>query len=166
VTVSSWRDFLTWIESSILGNLIRDSGVWTYGVLNLLHIMGIAALFGSVLALDLRLLGWRRGLGLSGIASVTVPVATIGFGVAVASGICLLATNGSDYVGNPFLPIKFSAIALGLLNAIALKRLSAWKAIDKREPTRTESLQLAVMGGVSLLCWLTAISAGRMIGYW
>jgi hypothetical protein len=26
--------------------------------------------------------------------------------------------------------------------------------------------QLSVVGGVSLAAWLTAITAGRMIGYW
>ena len=29
-----------------------------------------------------------------------------------------------------------------------------------------EQAKLAVMGGTSLVCWLTAITAGRMIGYW
>ena len=39
---------------------MRDSGVWTYGVVNLAHILGIAMLFGAIVVLDLRLLGvWR-----------------------------------------------------------------------------------------------------------
>jgi hypothetical protein len=29
-----------------------------------------------------------------------------------------------------------------------------------------EERQLALMGGVSLLCWTTAIGTGRMTGYW
>jgi hypothetical protein len=35
-----------------------------------------------------------------------------------------------------------------------------------RELSSREEFKLAVIGGVSLLCWLTAISAGRMIAYW
>ena len=162
----SWRDFLIWIEGSALGNLIRDSGVWTYGVINLIHIIGIATLFGSILILDLRLLGWRRTIGLDSIATLSLPLAVSGFCIAFFSGICMLATNGSDYAGNPFLLIKFTAIALGLVNALVVSRLSAWKAMRSRDLLPRELTQLAVLGGLSLLCWVTALSAGRMIGYW
>ncbi len=161
-----WRDFLLWIEGSVLGNLIRDSGVWTYGAINLTHIIGIATLFGSIVVLDLRLLGWRRDVELSRLASVITPVAATGFSIAIASGICLLATNGSDYVGNPFLPVKFFAIALGLGNIFVLSRLSGWQAKDTRELIPRERMHLSLAGGASLLCWLTAVGAGRMIGYW
>jgi formate-dependent nitrite reductase membrane component NrfD len=161
-----WRDFLQWIEGSALGNLIRDSGVWIYGAINLTHIIGIATLFGSIVVLDLRLLGRRRDVDLMRLASVITPVAATGFGIAAVSGICLLATNGGDYVGNPFLPIKFIAIALGLCNALVLGRLSGWQAKDTRELAPREHSHLSLAGGASLLCWLTAIGAGRMIGYW
>ncbi len=162
----SWHALLAWIESSLLGNAIRGSGVWTYGVINLVHILGVATLFGAILVLDLRLLGWRRDVALAGIASVTAPIAAIGFCLAALSGVCLLATNATEYASNPFLLIKFAAIAVALINAILLSRLSGWKAPGTRELEQRERLQLAMLGGVSLLCWLTAIAAGRMIGYW
>jgi len=47
--------------ASALGHFMRESGPWTYAIVNLAHILGIAALFGAVLIIDLRLLGvWRR----------------------------------------------------------------------------------------------------------
>ena len=95
-----------------------------------------------------------------------MPVATAGFIVAATSGLCLITTNGSEYVGNPFLLIKFPAIALGLINVGILSRVPAWKARDIRALTAGEQRQLSVFGAVSLLSWLTAIGAGRMIGYW
>src|SRR5262245_25519976 len=159
-------DFMTWLQGSALGHVMRESGVWTYGVVNLIHILGISSLFGSVLVLDLRLLGAWRNVALHAIAQPTVPIATIGFAVAAASGICLLATKATEYVGNPFLYVKFPAIALGALNVAVLSRLPAWKAKQNRELSSRERSQLAVAGGVSLFCWLTAITAGRMIGYW
>lgn len=145
---------------------MRESGVWTYAVVNLTHILGVASLFGAVLVLDLRLLGVWRNVPLAAITGPTVPVAVTGFAIAATSGICLLATNATEYVGNPFLYIKFPAIALGLLNVVVLNSLSAWKARKTRELSSREQLQLSAIGGVSLVCWLTAISAGRMIGYW
>ena len=164
--MSAWQGFLTWIEGSPLGDALRDSGVWTYGVINLFHILGIATLFGSVLALDLRLMGWRRDTSLVGITTVTMPLAIAGFTIAALSGLCMLSVNGSEYAGNPFLPIKFTAIALALVNAIVIGRLPAWRERSARDLAPKEQKQLAVLGGISLVCWLAAISAGRMIGYW
>jgi hypothetical protein len=48
----------------------------------------------------------------------------------------------------------------------ALNSSPAWKQHRIRELSSREQSRLAVFGGISLLCWLTATSAGRMIGYW
>jgi uncharacterized protein DUF6644 len=159
-------EFMAWLEGSALGHAMRDHGVWTYAVVNLVHVLGVASLFGAVLVLDLRLLGLWRNIPLSAITGPVVPVAATGFAIAASSGLCLLATNAREYVGNPFLFIKFPAIALGILNVLALHSLPAWKARKNRELAPHEQSQLALIGGISLVCWLTAITAGRMIGYW
>jgi len=159
-------EVLAWLEASSLGHAMRSAGVWTYGITNLVHILGIATLFGSILLLDLRLIGLWRHVPLAALAVPAVRVAGVGVVVAVASGVCLLSTNGSEYVGNPFLPIKLGAVALGLLNALALSFTRAWRAARTRDLEPRERRELAVFGGVSLLSWLTAVGAGRMIGYW
>ena len=156
---------LVWLEGSALGQLMRTSGVWTYGVVNLVHIIGIATLFGSVLALDLRLLGaWRR-VPLAALATPTLTLAACGFAIAVTSGVALITTNATEYVGNPFIPVKFAAIGLGVLNVVAAQSLPAWR-LREVEPSARETKALKIVGGTSLACWLTAVAAGRMIGYW
>jgi hypothetical protein len=160
------HDALAWLQSSALGMFMRDSGPWTYPIVNLIHILGIATLFGAVLILDLRLLGVWRSSGLSSITTVAAPVAMAGFTVAACSGVCLLAANALEYEENPFLLLKFVAIGLGLLNAIAVRRTAAWRAHTTRELSHSEVRQLAILGGASLVSWLTAVTAGRMIGYW
>lgn len=154
------------MQSSSLGHFMRESGPWTYAIVNLAHVLGIATLFGSILVLDLRLVGVGRRVPLGALSAAVVPVATAGFLIAATTGIGLLATKATEYVGNPFLLIKFPAIALGLLNVGVLKRTGAWRAHRMRDLTAGEQRQLAVFGGLSLLCWLTAITAGRMIAYW
>ena len=159
-------EVLAWLQSSALGHAVRSSGVWAYGVINLTHILGVSSLFGAVLVLDLRLLGFWRNVALISITRPTIPIAAIGFAIAAASGICMLATNGTDYAGNPFIYIKFPAIALALMNVAALNFSSAWRARKERDLSPKELSHLKVVGGFSLVCWLTAISAGRLIGYW
>lgn len=157
---------LSWLQASALGHFMRESSAWTYAIVNLTHILGVASLFGSVLVLDLKLLGVWRQVPLTAIVTTTSPVAITGFVLAATSGIGMLSANGSDYVGNPFLLIKFPAIGLGLLNALLVRRSQAWRAGRTRDLTPFEQRQLQVMGGTSLICWTTAITAGRMIGYW
>jgi hypothetical protein len=157
---------LIWLEGSALGQLMRTSGVWSYGVVNLVHILGIATLFGSVLALDLRLLGLWRRVPLASVETPTLTLAVCGFGIAAISGVALISTNGTEYVGNPFLPIKLSAIGLGLINVATVQFLPVWRrrAVEPHGPR--ERLALRVIGGTSLACWLVAVAAGRMIGSW
>ena len=157
---------MAWLQNSALGHAMRETGVWTYAIVNLTHILGVATLFGAVLVLDLRLLGVWRHITLAAIAEPAIPIAASGFLIAATSGVCLLATKATEYVGNPFLYIKFPAIGLGLLNVVVLNCLTAWKERKIRDLSPREQAQLAVAGGISLLCWLTAITAGRMIGYW
>jgi hypothetical protein len=160
------RELLAWIQFSALGAFMRGSGPWTYGIVNLVHILGVATLFGSILLLDLHLIGlWRRS-PLAALARTAVPVGKLGFAVAAASGVCLLSSNATEYTDNPFFLIKFPAIAVGLVNVWLIGRTRAWRALGEREPAPGERRRLAVLGALSLASWLTAISAGRMIGYW
>ena len=160
------HDFMVWMETSALGQFMRESGSWTYAIVNLSHILGVASLFGAIVILDLRLLGVWRQTPLAALADAAVPVAAFGFALAATSGIALIATKATEYLGNPFLYIKFPAVAIGLLNALMLRLSPAWHARGKRELSQSENRQLAWMGGTSLACWLTAIAAGRLIAYW
>ena len=154
------------MQASAVGHFMRDTGPWTYAIVNLAHVLGIATLFGSILVLDLRLVGLGRRVPLAALSTAVVPVAVTGFFIAAVTGIGLLATKATEYVGNPFLLIKFPAIGLGLINAAVVRRTQAWQAHKTGNLTASQERHLAILGGISLLCWLTAITAGRMIAYW
>jgi hypothetical protein len=160
------RDVFVWLQQSALGELMRTSSLWTYPVVNLLHIFGIAALFGAVTIIDLRLLGVWRKVPLAAISASAVPVSMGGFFLAATTGVGLLATNATDYIGNPFLLIKFGAIAVGLINVALLNLSPGWNARARRELQPNERRSLAVFGGISLAAWISAVAAGRMIAYW
>ncbi|MBX3706249.1 MAG: hypothetical protein KF911_06380 [Pseudomonadales bacterium] len=160
-------ELLVWLEESMVGGALRGAGVWAYGWLNLVHILGIATLFGSVLVLDLRLLGLFRDSSIEAIARPTVPLAALGFAVAATSGAAMITVNASEYAGNPYLYVKLPAILVGLLNVVVVQRLAAWRHALAGAPLEPgERRALAFAGGCSLLIWLTVVGCGRMIGYW
>lgn len=160
-------ELLTWLEGSALAGFLRGLGIWTYGLLNLAHIIGIGSLFGAVLLLDLKLLGLWPSIPAATLVRPTVPVAAFGFVLAVMSGIMMLSFNATEYHGNPFFYIKLPVIVLGLVNVAVINRLAAWKRAAAGLPSEPgDKTILAFFGGLSLLIWLTVISCGRMIGYW
>jgi uncharacterized protein DUF6644 len=117
---------------------MRDSSLWTYPTINLIHIFGIASLFGATLIIDLRLLGvWRR-VPMPPVMDAAVPVAKAGFALAATTGAGLLATKATEYYGNPFLLIKFTAIALGLVNVVVLNGSPPWRARNARALSSAE----------------------------
>lgn len=77
----------------------------------------------------------------------------------MASGGALFTVQAGEYFANPFLYVKFAAILLGLLNVIALRLAGDWT--DDRLSRRR-----AAAGLLSLLAWVTALTAGRLIAYW
>jgi hypothetical protein len=157
---------MAWLEASPLGHLMRDTGVWTYAVVNLFHIIGIAGLFGAICVLDMRLLGVWRSIPLGMISRPAVNVAGTGLVLAVLTGIPMLATKAVEYADNPFVWPKFFFIALALANLAALHLSTAWREHRVRELTRREASRLSVFGAASLLFWLGVITCGRLIGYW
>src|ERR1051325_5508830 len=90
------RELLLWIEATSLGHAMRESGPWTYAIVNLAHILAVSALFGSVLVLDLRLLGlWARRLHIADLSAAVMPVAMIAFVMAADTGDALVATKAT-----------------------------------------------------------------------
>ncbi len=152
-------DAAAWLEASLLARALK-AGPWVYPLVNLAHLLGVALLLGAIAVLDLRLVGFWPDAPVAPLARATVPVAGAGLALALLTGPALLAVQATDYAANPFLWLKFGAVAVGLANLAALHRSAAWRGGGGGRR------RFAVAGGVSLLAWTAAASAGRMIAYW
>jgi hypothetical protein len=136
---------------------LRESTL-AYPLVNALHIIGIALLFGAIVALDLRLIGWRREAGETDrLASLLLPVAIGGLVVAIPAGLLLFATDARAYAASRLFQAKILFIALAIGNALWLR------ASERRGPQPDR--RAAVAGGASIALWLGAIVLGRLVGY-
>jgi len=160
-------ELMAWLEASALSEFLRGLNIWTYGLINLAHILGISTLFGSILLLDLRLMGLWRSIPLASVIRPTVPLAAIGFILAATSGSLMFSFNTTNYHGNPFLYIKLPVIVVALINVAIIQRLAAWRRAKSGAPAEPgDQSVLTICGGLSLLTWTTVVTCGRMIGYW
>ncbi|MDP9423753.1 MAG: hypothetical protein M3Q19_13145 [Pseudomonadota bacterium] len=136
---------------------LRESYL-VYPLVNTVHIVGIALLFGAIVPLDLRLAGWRReAASLDGLSRLLLPVAIFGFLLAAAAGLLLFATDARAYAASPLFQAKLLLIALALANALALRRVD-WRSAGP-------SMRVAFAGAASVTLWLGVILLGRLIGY-
>lgn len=160
-------EWMAWLEGSALADWLRGRGIWTYGLLNLGHILGISTLFGSVLVMDLRLLGAWRWVPPVHLIRPTVPLAVAGFVLAAITGVSMFSFNTTEYHGNPFLYVKLPVIVAAIVNVAVVQRLGAWRRAASGAPQAgADRFVLAVAGTLSLVLWTTVVACGRMIGYW
>jgi hypothetical protein len=136
---------------------LRES-TYAFPLVNAAHIIGIALLFGSIVALDLRLLGWRRDAGPAGVFTrLLVPVAIGGLLIAIPAGLLMFATDARAYAASPLFQAKMVIVALAIANALWLR------AAERRGPML--QFRAALAGAASIVLWLVAILLGRLVGY-
>jgi hypothetical protein len=70
-----------------------------FSVCQTIHFFGLCLLLGSLLVIDLRLLGLMKRTPVSAVLKF-VPVAIVGFTLNLLSGICFLAYNAPLYATN------------------------------------------------------------------
>src|SRR3546814_282856 len=151
-------EFLAWVASSDLSTWVRESNYGYYLMLNG-HAIGMALVVGVGLMLDVRVLGYATRLPL-GVFDRLLAVGWLGFAVNAATGFILFAAQGQRYLQNtPFL-IKILLIFLGGLSMWVLGRMmrNSGPHLGVGPAGRTFAF-------VSILFWIGAIVAGRVIAY-
>jgi len=134
------------IHASELAQFARGSA-WFYPAMAAVHVLGAALLIGAIALLDLRLLGFAKGIAVAAMQPLAVRVALIAAAFCVASGVPLFAAGAIALIANPVFLLKLAALALAGTNA-------AFHHFGDRAP--------ALHGAVSLGCWATVAVAGKL----
>lgn len=132
---------------------------WGYAAVNATHILGLALLVGAIVPLDLRLLGVWRSVPRAMLVRVLVPVAATGLAVAIVAGVLLFSVKAQDYAAREVMQIKLVLVATGAGGAILLHARDGFllETAGRR--------RLAAHALLSLVCWLGALTCGRLIGF-
>ncbi len=95
-----------------------------YGAVLVLHILSMAALVGSALALDLRLLRVSRIASIEEMASHLRPIWYIGMALAILTGILLVLVDPAAYTGNRWFLAKIALLGALILHAMVYARIT------------------------------------------
>ena len=153
---------MDWMQTTWL-NAFALNYAWTWPIMETLHFIGMSLLIGSILVMDLRLLGVQRVIPSLTVHSL-LPMAFIGFGINLLTGIVFLFGDPYRYAINISFQIKMVLVLLAGLNAL-LYAFKVAPAVAAAPPhAQTPPLAKAV-GGVSLALWISVICFGRLIPY-
>ena len=90
---------------------------WIYPALEIVHIVGIGLLLGSLVLVELRIWGRAAELPLAPLARFGLKLTLAGFALAAASGTTMFLSQPNELLGNaPFL-IKMALLMCAGLNA-------------------------------------------------
>ena len=118
-----------------------------FPILGAIHVMGLALSVGTIVLVDLWLLGWRER-----------PIANLerltwaGFAVMLITGAALFFSNVARYVHNRGFLLKMGLLAIALLAHFTLHR----KATIHRKATRFAAI-------LSLAFWSAVVISSRFI---
>jgi hypothetical protein len=159
------RDFALWLSSTAPSVFIQEHYSWAIPSLQSIHIVGICLVMGSVLMINLRILGWAW-------TDETLRQTTSRFGPWLTGSLWLLLATGTLMViGEPVRELvtfsfwlKMTLVAIGTVVAVVFQRTLQrherhWEAdLIHRGPIKAAAL-------VTLLTWAFIIVLGRLIAY-
>ncbi len=151
-------ELLARVEASGLATWVRESpSLWAYPTILTLHSIGLGVVVGASVVIDLRLLGRAHGIARKDLAAL-FPVIWWAFAVNAVSGLLLFVADAVRKSAQPVFIVKLACIALALVVTLRARTLLMG---DDAEATRTGKR----LGSMSLLLWLGAIAAGRLMAY-
>jgi hypothetical protein len=137
---------------------------WLYPSVEIVHISGFVILVGSILVLDLRLLGFARELSVRRIARLILPWSIGAFVLIVPTGLLMFSAHASDFVSNRAFQLKLLLIMLAVVNA-AVFHTGAYRAIGAWDHDTPTPGMAKVHAALSLTLWFSVISCGRLLAY-
>lgn len=159
------KQFAQWLSTTFLSVFIQNHNSWVIPVIQSIHIVGIAIVFGSVFMIDLRILGWAG-------MDQTLRQTTSRFGPWLTGALWLmLATGILMVIGEPVRELitfsfwlKMLLVAVGALIAVIFLR-----AVRRHEQYWEEIVEkrwaIKCLAVLTFLIWVCIIILGRLIAY-
>ncbi len=152
------------IEASSIGAYIASSE-WGFPLIETCHVIALVTVFGSIVFMDLRMLGLvSRNSAITAVSRETLPFTWVAFVIAAITGTLLFVSKATSYTINPWFLAKMCLIVLAGLNMM-LFHFITWKGVKGWDTATKIPFSVKLAGGTSLTLWLVILFCGRMIGF-
>jgi hypothetical protein len=151
-----------WLVSTPINGLVLNYA-WTWPTLETLHFLALCVLMGSLLIMDLRLIGFNRIIPLRAVHSL-MPIAIGAFAINLLTGIGFLFGDPQLYFINYAFWVKMILIVLAGLNFLLYFTKVEPQLVRLGPSDPTPGLAKAV-GVLSLTFWFGVLAYGRLLPY-
>jgi hypothetical protein len=117
-------------------------------------------LVGAAAMIDLRLLGFGRGIPIESMRTLFT-VIWAGFWLNLVTGSMLFVADATKRGTSVIFLVKLGLIALGVVTLVLIKR----KVYNAASEPVTVTGTVKLLALASLLLWAAAITAGRLLAY-
>ena len=157
------RPYLESLQKSDVALGIRDSLYW-FPTLEALHVVALSLVFGTILIVDLRVLGvastkriFRR------VSGDALKWTWLAFAAAILTGGLMFTSNAVVYFENTAFRIKMLLIVLAGLNMLLFHFTEGDSSGWHRHMSVPRLSKVCAI--VSLILWIGVIGTGRTIGF-
>jgi hypothetical protein len=159
------KHFALWLSTTSPSVFIQEHNAWAIPAIQSIHIVGIGLVMGSVLMIDLRILGWAW-------VDHTLRQTTRRFGPWLTGALwLLLATGMLMVIGEPVRELvtfsfwlKMGLVAIGALVATIFRR-TLRRHEEHWEGTLVHKPGIKALAVLTFFIWVCIIFLGRLIAY-
>lgn len=149
------------LEATAIGTAVRQS-LWLFPVIECFHLLALALLGGTVLAIDLRLLGWGlRSQPSSELLRKLQPWMSWALGVSIGTGVLMFLSEAIKCYFSPPFWYKMGLLLLASAFAFTVRR-----KVALAEPGRLSPVVVKLTAVVSLALWFGVGFSGRWIAFY
>jgi hypothetical protein len=152
--------FFHWCDSTWIGLTIRESRV-LFPIVETFHLFGLTMLLGTILLIDLRLLGLgMQRQPVTRLASQLAPWTVASLALSLASGIPLFLSEALKCYASDSFRVKMLFLFLAILFHFTICRRFTTSDAARITPWRSR-----LVASLSLSLWVGVALAGRAIGF-
>jgi hypothetical protein len=153
--------FLESLEQLGISTWVRESpSIFAYPSVLLLHVVGMAIVVGISAVINLRLLGVSPKTALAPLEKL-YPLMWWGFGINALTGTALMLAGATAKLVNPVFYMKLLFVFVGIA-ALQMTRTKVFRGLGPDGSVPPGAKPLA---WTALICWLGAVTAGRLLAY-
>lgn len=158
------RDFFLWMNETPWSVALRES-FYVWPILEASHVMTLMLFVGTIIMVDLRLLGLAfRNVPVSELDRKILPLTIIGFALLVVTGLALFYAKPMVYYHSVFFRVKIVLIFAALVNILVFHfrvQRDQHKWDNDAKPPRSARVSAVL----SLTAWILVVIVGRLIAY-
>ena len=158
------RDWILWLNETPWSIALRES-LYVWPLLEAAHVLTIMLFVGTIVMVDLRLLGLAfTRVTVSEMTGRVLPWTVAGFIVMIVTGLVLFYAKPLLYYHNLYFRAKMVLLILAMANILLFHR-HVQRTIEQWDSLKTPPAMARLSAALSLSAWIGIVILGRMIAY-